>query len=71
MPVSIRTRPESRVNLKMGVAFLPNAKVSIRTRPESRVNPPLNLVRHPKDTSFNPHPAREPGESSSLASPEY
>ena len=63
MPVSIRTRPESRVNLKMGVAFLPNAKVSIRTRPESRVNPASSSRACRSSVGFNPHPAREPGES--------
>ena len=36
--VSIRTRPEGRVNLRLDADSRPRDVVSIRTRPEGRVN---------------------------------
>ena len=61
--VSIRTRPEGRVNRSAAGADRRARAVSIRTRPEGRVN---RMPSWPPDTSapsFNPHPARGPGES--------
>ena len=61
--VSIRTRPEGRVNRVSLPARLRHVGVSIRTRPEGRVNLLRPFSCGPGCRCFNPHPARGPGES--------
>ena len=63
MVVSIRTRPEGRVNRPAEHGTWTALAVSIRTRPEGRVNPSDTCSAAGSAACFNPHPARGPGES--------
>ena len=59
--VSILTRPEGRVQLRLARMVEPQAVVSILTRPEGRVQPMQTIYHLDVYVCFNPHPSRRTG----------